>query len=48
METVYVVKISHLVEIFHEIVIVMTSYANCNRARQFFKARLMVRKYSEI
>lgn len=30
------VKISHLFEILNEIVIVLTSYANCNEAKRKF------------
>lgn len=36
MKTRYLENISHLIEISYEIVIVLTSYVNCNRAKRKF------------
>lgn len=36
METTYLESISHLIEISHEIITVLTSYVNCTRAKRKF------------
>lgn len=36
METTYLKNISHLIEISHEIITVLTLYVNCSRAKRKF------------